>query len=578
LHPKSEPKNLPTQAQAPREREPGEDDNLEDEEGAANFLAALDEARAKIAANELGGLAAPQSPPALPPQEPTQDDDTHEPEPDVWPDSDVGLSKRLVRRSGRRLRHNDEVGWLVYDEDQGIWERSDAGALWLAVQSAESLRAQVELYQPEHLLAERPAVRKLWEARWKFARSAEGAGKINSTLSLAGVHPSVQIKTAELDQKPWLFNVEGGTLDLQRGELVAHDPAHLLTQRSPVAYNEQATCPTWERFLWDIMGGDARQKEATEREEKARKDGKEGSQDGHSTSELVSYLQRLVGYCMTGSTREQAFIVLHGSGANGKSTFLNILKLILGSYQAAAQFATFTATATETIRNDLAALRSVRLVSAAEPDEGVRLAEGIVKQLTGGDPLTARHLYKDYFTYTPQFKILLSCNHLPVIRGTDHGIWRRVQLVPFLCRWRVKPDDPPELPAADPDLYDKLKAELPGILAWAVRGCLEWQEVGLLPPASVLAATNSYREDQDTFGTFLRDCTIVGAGCSVLSSVLYEAYQQWADTNGIRQPMSSNGFGRRISAIQGVTSVARNSKRYWSGLGLLSTSSEHQPS
>jgi P4 family phage/plasmid primase-like protien len=528
---------------------------------------------AQRGANHPSSAKAPEG--ASPPKEP--EEEVQEPEPDVWPDSDLGLSKRLVARSGQRIRHNDEVGWLVYDAALGIWERSDAAASWLAAKSAEDLRTQVVLHQPFDLATERPAVRKLWEARWKFARSAENVGKINAALSLAGVHPSVQVKTAELDQRPWLFNVKDGTLNLRRGVLEAHNPSHLLTQSSPVAYDEQAKCPSWERFLWDIMGGDARQKQALEQEQQALQDGKEGSQDGHRTSELVSYLQRLVGYCMTGSTKEQAFVVLHGSGANGKSTFLNILKLILGSYQAAAQFATFTATATETIRNDLAALRSVRLVSAAEPDEGVRLAEGIVKQLTGGDPITARHLYKDYFTYIPQFKILLSCNHLPVIKGTDHGIWRRVQLVPFLCRWRVKPDDPPELPDADPNLYDKLQAELPGILAWAVRGCLEWQEVGLLPPASVLAATNSYREDQDTFGAFLRDHTIVGAGCSVLSSVLYEAYQQWADKSGIKSPMSAVGFGRRIGAIPGVSSVARNSKRYWSGLGLLSASSDPEP-
>lgn len=461
---------------------------------------------------------------------------------DGWPDSDNQMALRLVERCSDRMRHGQGIGWISYD-DAGVWLRESEPIWEMACESATALRGEVEEAWPEDFNTLPDFVQKPWRQLWTFAKQTENFSKVRACVELARVKPQIKVDPADLDACPWTLNVYNGTLDLLAGTFRAHDPQDLLTRQAKASYDHEATCPQWERFLLDIMEDDP---------------------------EMVRFLQRAVGYCLTGSTKEQCFFLLHGEGSNGKSTFLDTLGLLLGDYAKAAQFSTFADTkANEGIRNDIADLRGSRLVSAVEPSEGVRLAEGLVKQLTGGDAVKARFLYQEGFEFKPTFKVFLACNSLPQIRGTDHGIWRRVRLIPFLRQWRVRPDDPEEWPEADKGLTDKLKGELPGILAWAVRGAKMWLRDGLAPPDKVLQATAGYRAEQDTMGTFIEECCVLLPQAWTSSDALYEAYQEWAKDSGIKHPWKKPDFGRRLARIQGVTKKRTNKRRGWQGIGLL---------
>jgi putative DNA primase/helicase len=253
---------------------------------------------------------------------------------------------------------------------------------------------------------------------------------------------------------------------------------------------------------------------------------------------LIAFLQRTVGHTLTGLTSEQVLFLLYGTGANGKTTFLEALRALLGDYARQTDFSSFLTQKTDRIRNDIARLAGARFVSAVEVQEGRALAEVIVKQLTGGDSVTARFLFKEFFEFVPQGKIYLAANHKPVIKGTDLGIWRRIVLVPFTVTI------PPE--RQDKKLLEKLKAELPGILAWSVRGCLAWQKHGLEVPQEVQYATESYRDEMDVLKDFLTECCFEHPTAWVTAKALYQAYREWCERNGLR-PLDQRDFGLRLT-------------------------------
>lgn len=232
---------------------------------------------------------------------------------------------------------------------------------------------------------------------------------------------------------------------------------------------------------------------------------------------------------MTGDTREQVFFILHGAGSNGKSTFLGILRDILGDYQQKTSTDTLTEKQNAGNTNDVAALRGARLVSAIETSAGKRLAEALVKEMTGQDAITARFLYHEFFTFIPVFKLWFACNHAPVVQGQDHGIWRRIKLVPFTVQFHDS--DHPTGPYKDSALPDKLKAEHEGVLAWLVRGCLDWQRAGLPQAAAVSSATGKLKEAMDILGGFLAECCVFAADATVTAKDLYDAYCDWAERN-----------------------------------------------
>jgi putative DNA primase/helicase len=323
--------------------------------------------------------------------------------------------------------------------------------------------------------------------------------------------PPIPILPDALDADPWLLNVANGTIDLRTGELRAHRREDLLTRLAPVEYDPDAQAPCWAAFLERIFAGDG---------------------------ELIGFLRRAVGYSLTGQTGEQVFFILHGTGANGKSTLLEALGAMLGDYGAKTPTETLLIKRSAGISNDVARLRGARLVTAVEAEDGQRLAESLVKQLTGGDTITARFLYQEAFEFAPTFKLWLATNHKPTIRGTDYAIWRRIRLIPFAVTIPEKEQDR--------TLPDKLKAELPGILAWAVRGCLEWQREGLGLPEAVKAATAAYQVEQDTLAAWLDACCILSPTATARAGQLYKNYRAWAEENGER-PMTGHKFGRTLT-------------------------------
>jgi putative DNA primase/helicase len=274
--------------------------------------------------------------------------------------------------------------------------------------------------------------------------------------------------------------------------------------------------------------------------------------------DLIRYVQKALGYALTGDTREQCLFILCGTGANGKTTLMTAVAAAVGDYSQHTPTETLLVKRNETIPNDVARLHGARLVTAAEAECNRQLAEALVKQLTGGDKITARFLHKEFFEFIPTFKFFLGVNHKPVIKGTDHAIWRRIRLIPFNVT----------IPTAEQDrlLPAKLEAERAGILRWMVEGCLAWQQEGLEPPGAVTNATEDYRERMDTVGAFIDECCIQDSELKTASRGLYEAYTKWSEMHG-ETPMNPSDFGARLGE-RGLTPYRTKTERGWCGLGL----------
>jgi len=278
--------------------------------------------------------------------------------------------------------------------------------------------------------------------------------------------------TAEIwDAARWSLNTPGGIVDLRSGDLLPHDPERYLTKITAVA--PSGDCPRWSQFLDEITAGN---------------------------TELQSFLQRVAGYALTGSTREHALFFAYGTGANGKGVFINTLTAILSDYAMTAPMETFVATQGDRHPTELAGLMGDRLVTAQETEQGRRWAESKIKSMTGSDPISARFMRQDFFEFVPQFKLLIAGNHKPGLRGVDEAMRRRFYLVPFTVTI------PPE--QRDKNLFEKLKPEWGGILQWAIGGCLEWQATGLNPPAVVREATEAYLAGEDAQTQWLDECCV----------------------------------------------------------------------
>jgi putative DNA primase/helicase len=302
-------------------------------------------------------------------------------------------------------------------------------------------------------------------------------------------------------------------------------------------FDSAAECPTWSRFLSEIMGGD---------------------------ENLIGYLQRLTGYCLTADATEQALFIFHGSGSNGKNVFLDTLTSLLGDYAGTAPPSLLMLKRNPEHPTELADLMGRRLVVASETDEGGRLNVNLVKQLTGNARLKGRFMRQDFFEFDRTFKLVLMTNHLPVIRETTHAAWRRLRLVPFGV---TIPDE-----KQDRHLIDKLRADWPGILAWAVRGCLIWQEAGLRTPEAVLNVTKTYREESNPLADFLTERCIIMPSATVSRADIFDTYQKWAERNGDRNPLERTMLFERLRGLPGV-SDSRGRKegkisRGFTGIGL----------
>ncbi len=418
-----------------------------------------------------------------------------------FPLTDSGNAERLISSNMGSIRYCPEwKKWLIWDGCR--WTPDMTGSIFQLAKNT------VRKIYEESSRGNDDAARK---ANAKWAIKSETMASINAMISLAKTESDVPISVNELDTKLWLLNCKNGTINLKTGELQPHTKTDYLTKMIDVEYDLNAQCPTWINFLETIF---------------------------ENNKAVIAYIQKAVGYSLTGDTSEQCLFICYGTGENGKSTFLRTFLKILEGYAQAATFETFLVKNSESVRNDIARMQGSRFVSAIEAGEGKRLAETLIKQVTGGDTISARYLYGEYFDFIPTFKIWLACNHKPVIRETNNAIWRRIRLIPFN---RQIPEE-----AQDKHLFEKLQAESSGILTWAVQGCREWQQVGLGTPEEIKNANEAYKSEMDIIGNFLADCCTINPEGKTLSKLLYTSYEEWAKTNG-EVALRQKTFGVRLT-------------------------------
>jgi len=419
--------------------------------------------------------------------------------------SDDALALEFTERHKREFRYVAKWGtWLNWDGTR--WKFEDT-------LKAIDLARAVARYFANHC-----------------SRSID-APKIASAKTVAAIEKLARADrrhAATVDQwdgDPWVLNTPGGIVDLHTGNLLLHDPERFMTKITAVAPGGE--CPLWRKFLAEITGGNA---------------------------ELQAFLQRIAGYALSGSVREHALFFFYGTGGNGKGVFLNTLTAILGDYAAVAPMETFIVTQVERHPTDLAGLRGARLVTAQETERGRRWAESKIKALTGGDPITARFMRQDFFTYAPAFKLVIAGNHKPALSGVDEAMRRRFHLTPFTVT----------ITEPDKELPNKLRDEWPGILAWMIEGCLRWLEKGLNPPATVQAATATYLSEEDSLAQWVEECCITGKGQWGIGARLWASWKTWAETNNDR-PGSRKAFAEAM-ANHGYTPAKSQQIRGYAGI------------
>jgi len=429
--------------------------------------------------------------------------------------------------------HRDKVryckrlgGWYFYDGQR--WARETCGeVVRLAKDTARKILEMASTEPNDRLRGEMA----------KHSLRTEAAGKLESMLEIARTESGVVVPPDVFDPDPWLLNVQNGTLDLRTGELRPPRAEDMITNLSPAEWRGlDARGERFEMFLSEAMDFD---------------------------QEKYDFLQRAAGYTLSGDMREQVFFFLHGPEAAGKGTFVRAMKDVMGTYARSTEIGTFLPARRDTVRNDVAALVGSRLVTASEPEEGQVFDEGLIKILTGQDQTTARFMFQEFFEFFATFKLWLQGNHRPHIRSTGGAMWRRLLIVPFT---KTVPEE-----RRDKTLGDALRSpeERAGILAWMVRGCLEWQRDGLRPPTSVRAAVAAYRTAEDRLAPFLEECTSANKSAQVPKGSFYAAYKTWAEESGER-PMSKRAVGTRMEEI-GFAPDDRISGgiRVWNGIFLV---------
>lgn len=432
--------------------------------------------------------------------------------------TDTGNATRFGLSHAGRVIYVPGQGWMVWD---GLkWQGDDVDRI---MEMAKVLSRNI--YQEGDALEDNDA--RIAVA--KHAKTSQQAPRLKATLELAQSIPELVLKHDQLDSHDMLLGVGNGVVNLKTGKLQAAKPDDYITRHSPVIFDAAATCPLFLKFLDQITG---------------------------ACKPLITYLQRVIGYCLTGNAAEQCLFFLYGYGANGKSTFLTVLTDLLGSDLARqTPSETLMARKSSGASNDIARLVGIRVVIANEIEDGSLLAESLVKQMTGGDVMTARFLYGEFIEFVPKFKLFIAGNHKPTIRGRDQGIWRRINLIPF------EVTIPPK--QRDKRLSIKLRAELPGILNWAIEGCLAWQKSGLAQPTLVTDAVDSYREEMDLLGQWVAANCVVGAQYAWPSRQAYGNYRVWAEGGGYK-PMSESIFSRELETS--FKKAKRKDANYFEGI------------
>ena len=443
--------------------------------------------------------------------------------------TDTGNAARLVCREGKNIRYCGAWGqWLVWD---GIRWKPDADLEMerLAKDTALAIFDEVKTAAEKH--GNGKSVTEL--GRW--ATRSQDRAKIKATIDLA--RSEVPISPDKLDTDRFLLNAQNGTVDLRTGKLREHRREDFITKLALVDFTPAARCPLWDKFLDRIMGGNAT---------------------------LISYLQRIAGLCLTGDVSEQILPILYGPGANGKNTFVDTLTELLGDYAGEAPPDLLTVRRNDEHPTEIADLCGKRFVVASETEENRRLRVQLVKRLTGNARLKARYMRRDYFQFDRTHKMILVTNNRPVVRENTIAIWRRLRLIPFGV---VIPEH-----EQDKSLGQKLRSEFPGILDWAVEGCLAWLREGLQTPPEVEAATQDYRADEDVLADFFSDRCISDSSAFAARAELFTAYETWAADLGERHPLARRSFYGRVRRLDGVSEdrrkIAGKAVRIFSGIGL----------
>lgn len=471
------------------------------------------------------------------PQTPSQQPRAASAQPPDYSPSDVGNAERFCDLWGEVTR---------YDVGRGSWMLW-SGTHWEPDAKGDARNRMVKV--AKHILNVDAEVHRLaskepddWDAIQMRKLKKEGrrlheVHALEAGLKLASCRPELATLTSQFDMNPMEFNCLSGVIDLGTGALLPHTPKHLNTHIAPVALAAAGTeCRRWMQFIDEVMCGD---------------------------KELVAYLQRVMGYVLTGRMDEQCFFVFYGCGSNGKSTFINTIRELMGSYAKQVEVSTFMDTGrNDGLRNDLAALAGRRFVVSPEGKQGAALDESTVKAFTGGDALSVRFLHKEYFELQPVGKIVLATNYKPVVRGTDNGIWRRMRLVPFLASFDAS--------QADKGLADKLKAELPAILRWAVEGAKLWHQHGLGAPQAVVKATLEYRSAMDILQTFIDERCEKSHEAKEGSQAMYDAYTAWCASAGIRFPQKQAAFNLQLEE-RGFLRKKTSAQNVWMGVRLKSS-------
>lgn len=445
-----------------------------------------EEARNTIASGMEAGYKEPRSAPATP---------------NIYHLTELGNAERFRDQHGDDVRYDfSRKQWLLYD-----------GKRWKVGAGDKVRRMAHKTAKNLYVLAAQATDNDMAQKISKWAGQSCKSASITAMLKEAAA--LLSIDSAILDAEPWLFNCGNCTINLLTGEAHKHRKEDWLTKISPVDYDPDAKAPLFQKVLHTCFA---------------------------EKQELIDFLQRFAGYSLSGSIKEQCIFIWWGSGANGKSTILNALAEASGDYAQTTRPETLMVKRGDGIPSDLAKLKGARLVTAAEAEDGHRLAESQIKQMTGGEKIQARALYQDWFEYVPEFKIVLCTNHRPIIRGDDHAIWRRIRLVPFTVTIPEKD--------RDKDLPEKLKAELAGILTWMVAGAAEWMKTDLGMPTEVKEATDSYQSEQNIIKIFLDSCCTIKTDEIVESQVIFQAFDRWRTGEGFRK-FTQAKLGRMLSDL-----------------------------
>ena len=440
--------------------------------------------------------------------------------------TDMGNARRFIVQHVDMIR---SVGgarrpWFIWD-----------GTRWTPDATGEVMRMAKSTVRSLYAEAAQIVDEELRNNLLKHASKSEGSARVHALLDMASTEPEICQTYESFDADPWLFNVENGTLDLKKGKLLKHSKENLITKLAPVEFNPKAEAPRWVQFLHEVMKDDA---------------------------DLIEFLQRMVGYAMTGETREHVLFFCYGQGRNGKSTFLEILRELFGDYSQQSDFTTFLAKKGEGPRNDIAGMRGARLITAVEADHERGFDAVVLKQLTGGDTIRARKLYEEFFEFKPEHKLILAANHKPIVKDQTEAFWSRIKLIPFTVFFPYKD--------RDKKLKQKLRAELPGILNWALEGCMKWGKKGLGEPSAVKVATRSYREENDLLSEFLLQAAKFDKHSWTSAVEMYRVFGEWWNESrgGRSSPLSMSWFIRAMNERRELVAQKFESARGWKGIAI----------